>query len=57
MAGVLPLELPEKQEMLEMRSEPTRQAFLQDWLEGVLVRLDTLNRSRRRAVVNGHSLN
>lgn len=57
MAGVLPLEVPEKQELLEMRSEPARQAFLHEWLEGVLVRLDTLNRSRRRATANGHSLN
>ena len=57
MAGVLPLELPEKQELLEMRAEPARQAFLHKWLERILVRLDTLNRSRRRAAANGHRLN
>jgi Lon protease-like protein len=57
MAGALPLELPEKQELLEMRAEPARQAFLHNWLAGILEKLEMLNRSRRRATANGHSLN
>jgi Lon protease-like protein len=57
MAGRLPLALEEKQSLLEMRKEPARQSFLQQWLSGLLPQLEKIVRSRRNAGANGHSLN
>jgi ATP-dependent Lon protease len=57
MAARLPLELHEKQALLEMRSEPARQDFLRTWLNGVLPRLEQRDRARHRAGSNGHSVN
>jgi len=53
----LPLELGEKQELLEMRAEDNRQEFLVRWLKGFLPQLERRVRIRRRAGGNGHGLN
>ncbi|HVB35924.1 MAG TPA: LON peptidase substrate-binding domain-containing protein [Candidatus Acidoferrales bacterium] len=57
MAGSLPLELDQKQTLLEMRSEADRQAHLLEQLKEWLPRLVYLNEKRQRARGNGHSLN
>jgi Lon protease-like protein len=57
MAARLPLELGEKQELLEMRAEDNRQVFLVRWLKGFLPQLERRVRIRRRAGGNGHGLN
>ena len=57
MASELPLELDEKQRLLEMRSEPERQEFLRVWLSRVLPRLEQADRARHRAGSNGHRVN
>lgn len=57
MASRLPLDLHEKQALLEMRTEPARQDFLRTWLKGVLARLEQRDRSRHRAGSNGHTVN
>jgi ATP-dependent Lon protease len=57
MASRLPLELYEKQALLEMRAEPARQDFLLAWLTQVLPRLEKRDRSRNRAGGNGHVVN
>jgi Lon protease-like protein len=57
MASQLPLELDEKQALLELRAEPARQEFLRVWLNGVLPRLEQQERGRHRAGSNGHSVN
>ena len=57
MAARLPLELAEKQELLEIRSEDSRQDFLLRWLVAFLPRLERRVRIRRRAGGNGHGLN
>jgi Lon protease-like protein len=53
----LPIELEEKQALLEIRSEPQRQEFLMQWMNNLLARLEPRNRVRRRAAGNGHSVN
>ncbi len=57
MATRLPLELEEKQSLLEMRTEPERQDFLATWLGRVLPQLEMRERARGRASTNGHSVN
>jgi hypothetical protein len=57
MASRLPLELEEKQAVLEMRAEPERQEFLAEWLSRVLPQLEMRERARGRASTNGHSVN
>jgi Lon protease-like protein len=57
MATRLPLALPEKQALLEMRGEPARQDFLRVWLTTAITQLEKHNRARHKAGANGHSLN
>ena len=57
MAARLPLELTEKQELLEMRAEDGRQDFLLRWLAAFLPKLERRVRIRGRAGGNGHGLN
>lgn len=57
MAARLPLELAEKQELLEIRAEGSRQDFLLRWLAAFLPQLERRARIRRRAGGNGHGLN
>jgi len=57
MAARLPLELAEKQELLEIRAEDSRQDFLLRWLAAFLPQLERRVRIRRRAGGNGHGLN
>jgi Lon protease-like protein len=57
MAARLPLELAEKQELLEIRAEGSRQDFLLRWLAAFLPQLERRVRIRRRAGGNGHGLN
>ena len=57
MAARLPLDLAEKQELLEMRAEDSRQDFLLRWLAAFLPQLERRVRTRRRAGGNGHGLN
>ena len=57
MADSLPLELDQKQVLLEMRDEAERQAYLHEQLKEWLPRLVYLNERRERARGNGHSLN
>jgi ATP-dependent Lon protease len=57
LAACLPMELDEKQELLELRSEPQRQDFLIQWMNTLLARVEPQQRARRRAAGNGHSLN
>jgi Lon protease-like protein len=56
-AGHLPLELAEKQGLLEMRAEPARQEFLFRWLGAFLPELERRAGVRRRAGGNGQGLN
>lgn len=56
LAALLPLELAEKQELLEMRAEHTRQEFLMRWLIAFLPQLERRVRMRKRAGGNGHGL-
>lgn len=56
MAARLPLELDEKQQLLEMRAEPARQEFLTRWLTAFLPQLERRVRMRKRAGGNGHGL-
>ena len=57
MAARLPLELEEKQALLEMRAEPERRKFLIERLNDMLPRLGHLHQARRSAAGNGHRLN
>jgi Lon protease-like protein len=57
MAARLPLELEEKQALLEMRAEPARRTFLIERLKDMLPRLGHLHHARRGAAGNGHHLN
>ena len=53
----LPLELEEKQALLEMRAEPDRRTFLIERLKDMLPRLGHLHHAQRSAAGNGHRLN
>ena len=57
LAARLPIELDEKQSLLEIRSEAQRQDFLIQWMNDLLSRVAPQQRSRRRAAGNGHTLN
>jgi Lon protease-like protein len=57
MGARLPLELEEKQELLEMRAEPDRRTFLIERLKDMLPRLGHLHQARRSAAGNGHRMN
>lgn len=57
MAGSLPLDVDEKQVLLEMRNEADRQTHLFDRLKEWLPQLLYLNERRERARGNGHALN
>jgi Lon protease-like protein len=57
MGARLPLELEEKQALLEMRTEPDRRTFLIECLKDMLPRLGHLHQARRSAAGNGHHLN
>jgi Lon protease-like protein len=57
MASRLPLELEEKQQLLEMRAENERRDFLLRWLTDFLPKLHHRQRVRQRAGGNGHGLN
>jgi Lon protease-like protein len=57
MAARLPLELAEKQELLEMRAEDARQDSLIRWLTAFLPLIERRTRIRMRAGGNGHGLN
>jgi uncharacterized protein len=57
MAGRLPLELEEKQALLEIRAEPDRRTFLIERLKDMLPRLGHLQHARHNAAGNGHGLN
>jgi ATP-dependent Lon protease len=55
LAPLLPLDLRERQSLLEMRAENARQDFLQRWLSESLPKLLAANRARERAGGNGHN--
>jgi len=57
MAARLPLELEEKQALLEIRAEPARRSFLIERLNDMLPRLGQLQHARHNAAGNGHHLN
>jgi len=54
MAGLLPIELTQKQSLLEMRSEKGRREFVFGWMNAFLPRLADRQRGRQRAGGNGH---
>jgi Lon protease-like protein len=56
MAARLPLDLQEKQALLEMRTENKRREFLLDWLAKFLPKLAARQRARQRAGGNGQGL-
>jgi Lon protease-like protein len=57
MAARLPMELAQRQELLEMRKEGDRREFLLEWLTRLLPQLTDRERKRQRAAGNGHALN
>ncbi|MGA7030448.1 MAG: LON peptidase substrate-binding domain-containing protein [Candidatus Acidiferrales bacterium] len=57
LAACLPIELEEKQALLEIRSEPQRQELLIEWMNDLLARVEPQQRARRSAAGNGHSVN
>jgi len=57
MAARLPLELEQKQALLEIRVEPDRRTFLIERLNDMLPRLGHLHHARRGAAGNLHLLN
>jgi Lon protease-like protein len=56
-AARLPLELTQRQTLLEMRREQERREFLLEWIPKLLTHLTDLDRKRQRAAGNGHGLN
>ncbi|MGH9770696.1 MAG: LON peptidase substrate-binding domain-containing protein [Candidatus Acidiferrales bacterium] len=56
MAARLPIELKERQALLEMRAEGDRREFLLAWLVQFLPKLAGRQRARQRAGGNGHGL-
>ena len=54
MAGLLPIELAQKQSLLEMRSEKSRREFVFGWMNAFLPRLAERQHGRQRAGGNGH---
>lgn len=57
LAARLPIELDEKQALLEIRSEAQRQDFLIRWMGDLLARVEPQKKTRRHAAGNGHTLN
>jgi Lon protease-like protein len=57
LAARLPLDLEERQQLLEVRDEPKRQDFLIQWMNMLLPRLANQQRARSTAAGNGHQLN
>jgi Lon protease-like protein len=57
MAAQLPLELQQRQELLEMRNENERRELLDRWIAKFLPYLERRERSRQRAGGNGQGLN
>lgn len=55
-AAQLPIDLPEKQRLLEMREEGARQEFLMKWMNETLPRLLRTARVRQLAGGNGHGV-
>jgi Lon protease-like protein len=55
-AAQLPMDLPEKQRLLEMRAESGRQEFLLQWMNETLPRLLRTQRLRQLAGGNGHGV-
>jgi Lon protease-like protein len=56
LAAQLPMDLPEKQRLLEMREEGARQEFLLQWMNETLPRLLRTQRVRHLAGGNGHGV-
>jgi Lon protease-like protein len=56
MAARLPIELQDRQTLLEMRVEDDRREFLLSWLAKFLPKLAERQRARQRAGGNGHGL-
>jgi Lon protease-like protein len=56
MAARLPIDLKDKQALLEMRTENQRREFLLDWLAKFFPKLAARQRARQRAGGNGHAL-
>ncbi len=54
MAARLPLNLEDRQNLLEMRSEPERQDFLIRWMTELVPRLTQQQRARHSIASNGH---
>ena len=57
MAARLPLELEEKQALLEIRAEPDRRDFLIERLQNMFARLGQLHHAHRSAAGNSRHLN
>jgi Lon protease-like protein len=57
MAARLPLELDEKQTLLEIRAETVRRSFLIERLKDMRLRLGEMHHARGNAAGNGHRLN
>jgi len=57
MAALLPMELPERQQLLETRSEGERRDRVLEWLNSFLPKLTEREQARKRAGGNGHALN
>jgi Lon protease-like protein len=56
LATQLPMDLPEKQRLLEMREEGARKEFLLAWMDETLPRLLRTQRVRQLAGGNGHGV-
>jgi Lon protease-like protein len=54
MAARLPLDLEERQTLLELRAETERQDFLIQWMTELIPRLTEQQRTRQRIATNGH---
>jgi Lon protease-like protein len=57
MAARLPIENPQKQELLELRAENACRDYLLRWLTAFLPQLERRIRVRQRSAGNGHGLN
>lgn len=57
MAALLPIELPQRQELLELRTEARRREIILRWMNSFLPKLTERQRTRQRAGGNGHALN
>jgi hypothetical protein len=55
MAARLPLNLDDRQVILELRDEPGRQDFLTQWMNDLIPRLRQQQRNRHHIAGNGHT--